>query len=259
MVVNAEGTTEVPPMSVSVMSERAVVLSESPQVLWDRTLGVPGAKWSVWSKRLNCQSDLAVRLQSRLGARLLSPILNGLRWVASSDWLFDLPQDVVTESVSTFDERFDRLWQSVSGRFEMIEERSACFLSSRFRNGESAIYSTMALVERTSRELIGYVVWRQSNKTVFVADFLATDDALAVLLLAEFSRQMRRGRVHTVEILAAIPVDFAPSLDAAGFRKSPTRDFMASATRLPNVEEHLRADLPERLFATLADAGDDGR
>ncbi len=213
----------------------------------------PVAEWSLWSKRLCCESLLAARLRSPLMAKLLRPFVNTAMKVASSDWLFSLPANVVAESVTEFDERFDRLWQVAASRFEVLGERTAVALNWRFGRCPTQAYSIFTLVEKSSRELIGYVVWHQHDGVISIADLLAVNDAQTVLLLAEFSRQMRFSGAISLEMSGAIPADFAPTLDAAGFRSRPTGRSVLARSRKPNPEETESAALPQQWFMTAAD------
>ena len=174
---------------------------------------------SNWTKVLRTEFKLRHLLRSRWAARLAAPF-------ADVAWrLFDparrtpLPANVAVESVSTFDERFDRLWLSTIHRFAVIGERTADFLTWRFLQCPEYGHQIFTLVNRESHELLGYVVWHVSDDAVSIADLLAVDNATTTLLLAEFNRMVRETRATAIRLSCFASSEFYQTLQAAGFSR----------------------------------------
>ena len=188
---------------------------------------------SNWTKLLRSEVKLRTVLKSSLAAKLAAPLVDAaLRW-KSPERSWRLPRQVVVETPTTFDERFNRLWQTAAQRFGVLGERSADYLRWRFSKCPELKYECFALTGRGSGELLGYIVWYRSDESICIADLLAVDDAATELLLAEFTRQARRLRADAIRLACFAAPRFYEQLEAAGF--SRRQDSYPVLVRMPQA------------------------
>ena len=170
---------------------------------------------SNWTKLLRSEFKLQEILRSGFAAKLVAPFVDAaLRWKSSGRRR--LSADVVVESPTRFDGRFDKLWQCASQRFGVIGERTAEFLTWRFSQCPDLKYEIFALSRRD--ELLGYVVWYRAEDSVCIADLLADEDSTE-LLLSEFTRLARRLSANAIRMSCFGPPEFYRRLQAAGFSR----------------------------------------
>ncbi len=170
---------------------------------------------SNWTKLLRSEFKLRDVVRSRLAAKLVAPFVDAaMRWKSSDGRR--LPADFVAESPTEFDARFDKLWQRASQRFGVIGERTADFLSWRFSKCPDLKYEIFALSRRD--ELLGYVVWYQDEDSICIADLLADEDSIE-LLLSEFTRLARRRRAAAIRMSCFGPPEFCQRLQSSGFSR----------------------------------------
>lgn len=106
------------------------------------------------------------------------------------------------ETVSIFDERFDRLWQRSAGQHAIAGERTSVFLNWRFAECPYAHYETAALVCANSGEVDGYITYEVEGDVVHVADLFARDTAEVLdRLLAAFLLEQRQNGREAVNVL----------------------------------------------------------
>ena len=174
---------------------------------------------SNWTKLLRSEVKLRSVLRSSMAAKLAGPLVDVvLRWKSPvREWR--LPQQVVVETPTTFDERFNRLWQAAAQRIGVLGERSADYLRWRFTKCPELKYECFALAGRGCGELLGYIVWYRSDESICIADLLAVDDAATELLLSEFTRQARRLRADAIRLACFATPQFYEQLEAAGFSR----------------------------------------
>ena len=139
-------------------------------------------RWGSLAYALGVPVDMALRAMSRESGHRLDP-----------KYTIEMPEE--------FDERFDALWQRVSHEFPMIGERTAEFLRWRFTACPHKQFSTMALVEKESGAILGYVVYRRHADELHISDVLAINlDGALHDLLAQFMLLARRLRVAKVSL-----------------------------------------------------------
>ncbi len=170
---------------------------------------------SNWTKLLRSEFKLRDLLRSPLAAKLAAPFVDAaMRWKSPSGRR--LPTDVVAESPTEFDQRFDKLWQRSSRRFGVIGERTADFLRWRFTKCPDLEYEIFTLTRRG--ELLGYVVWYRDEDSVCISDLLA-DESSTELLLSEFTRLARQRRASAIRMSCFGPPEFYRQLQQAGFSR----------------------------------------
>lgn len=159
---------------------------------------------------LSAPVDLVMRVLSREGRRRTSPAY-------------------VVEHPEVFDQRFDRLWQRVSGHFALLGERTAAFLNWRFMRCTYKLYRVFVLTTRETQDVAGYVVYRQLDDQVHIADVLSVDrkGTLDELLLA-FLRYARQLGAATVTLFYFGNDELTHSFRKFGFsRRHDTRSVIA--------------------------------
>jgi hypothetical protein len=174
-----------------------------------------------WVKVLSWRAVFArwgwPRWLSRSAAMVLDPILPRKR----VEMFYRRRPGIGSIQVESFDERFDRLWQSAIGQFRILGERSSVYLNWRFSQCPDQRYRAMALTDR-SGDLLGYVVYGRSRGTVHVADLLVAEVKYLDPLLAEFLWFARRTRADTVVVLYLGSPAVCEALARFGFWQRPS-------------------------------------
>ena len=211
-------------------------------------------EFSSWTKLLRTEQKLRGRLRSRWASRLVAPLLDkALEWT-SIEWRTRLPAQVVAQAVAQFDDRFDALWLRTVGRFDVTGERTESYLSWRFTQCPDLNYQVFTLADRVTHDLLGYVVWYADAGAVSISDLLAVDEPTTALLLAEFSRSVRREGVSAIRLGCFASPNFYRLLHAAGFHRRQNRH--AVLCRLGGaVREQTRTGV--NWFLTMADSDTD--
>ena len=151
-----------------------------------------------WTKPLRSEYKLREYLKRPLAAKAAAFVVDQALRFTSAERKHALPAGFRVEFVSSFDARFDELWQAASREFGIIGERNAAYLNWRYASNPDAAYRTLCLVDRTNR-LLGYIVYYGDDQGfVSMSDFLYADPAVLDALLAEFIRHLRTERVNAI-------------------------------------------------------------
>ena len=185
-------------------------------------------EFSCWTKLLSSRQKLDRVLRSRWASRLVAPLTDKALQLLSTEWRVRLPRQVVAESLSRFDSRFDRLWSHVPSRFDVIGERTQDYLSWRFASCPDLVYEIFTLASRETGELLGYVVWYADEGAVSISDLLAVDEPTTALVLAEFSRAVRRTKAAAIRFGCFGSPAFYRQLQRAGFHRRQNRHAILS-------------------------------
>jgi hypothetical protein len=116
------------------------------------------------------------------------------------------PAGVTITQVTTFDQRFDALWQRVCRDYPVLVVRDQLYLNWRFVCRPDAEYTL--LVATRGSELAGYMVLRSAERDGvswgYLVDFLVEgrSSSLLVLLVEEAVECLRRERVAAISCLA---------------------------------------------------------
>lgn len=130
-----------------------------------------------------------------------------------------LPAGLTLESPPEFDERFDALWEKASTRFPLIGERTADFLNWRFVLRPNQEYRILALTEAGSRAVRAYVVYRQQENELHIADVFGADlDETLDTLLAQFVQMAREIGMVSVSVCYFGNDKITRSFQRFGFR-----------------------------------------
>jgi hypothetical protein len=82
---------------------------------------------------------------------------------------------VSTQLSSSFDSRFDRLWERGAGNYSIIGERNSQFLNWRFVQCPYINYEIFAPTSRKSDEVHGYIVYKANDEELTIADLFFED------------------------------------------------------------------------------------
>ena len=178
--------------------------------------GWPNAFSGVLKKRLNFDAIVTVTRFSRplkwksvVDSRLPKLAAIPARWLLQL--FFKIKDNVNSHTLNrqwhvieptSFDRRFDTLWQAAKNHHRLIGDRSAEFLNWRFCNQSSGRnHRLFALESLRGERLGGYVVWSEANgQNVIVKDFLINDDCSAATLLQQFINAMKYSGKNSVSI-----------------------------------------------------------
>ena len=164
------------------------------------------------------------------------------------------PEDVYAwEDLTRFDERFDALWQEAQPMYTITGERNACFLNWRFADCPYKQFRVFALVRKSDKKLIGYVVYRPSPDGTHIEDFFAVEpDRMFRLLLSEFLCFVRRQGFDAVTFYYFGEERLTRMFEQFGFvRRKVTRTMVIHV----DDESPIRADVlnPRRWHFLYAD------
>ncbi|HLG22805.1 MAG TPA: GNAT family N-acetyltransferase, partial [Candidatus Manganitrophaceae bacterium] len=99
----------------------------------------------------------------------LGPVNLAIRLLSKESYR-TLRQECLLRPISVFDERFDRFWERVSGRYSLIGERKSRYLNWRFIQCPHKNYSVFALTRKETDEILGYVCAYVAGNRIHVAD-----------------------------------------------------------------------------------------
>ncbi len=180
-----------------------------------------------WTRPLSGSHVLRGRVRDGSLARMASWGLTvALRLGARESWR-PRPTGGVDEPVR-FDDRFDELWIRAAPQFGLVGERTSRYLSWRFGQSPDRAYRAFTLASSDGR-LRGYVVYREADGIVRIADLLADRQDWG-LLIAGFLRAMRDRGVSAVSMAAFDAGRVRSLLTYFGFRRR-TRDTSVLVSR----------------------------
>jgi len=126
------------------------------------------------------------------------------------------------ETPSSFDSRFDNLWERVSTHFPIIGERTSSYLNWRFIQSPHKHYEIFAMVQKKSRDVSGYIAYTIANNKSFIEDLLSLNmDEILESLLSEFLLYQRQKGIDSVTFNCMGPRVLVSKLKKYGFS---TRD-----------------------------------
>jgi len=135
-------------------------------------------------------------------AKLLSVPVDAILNVFAKEHRYRISKDLQAETIKTFDNRFDKLWNKTVHNFSFIGERTSQFLKWRFVECPYNKYNIFTLKKKENDELLGYVVYYLAWNDAHIADFLAVDNTKMLdILLASFLKFSRRSGYQTVSIV----------------------------------------------------------
>ncbi|HZW02729.1 MAG TPA: hypothetical protein VFF68_02280 [Anaerolineaceae bacterium] len=170
-------------------------------------------------------------------ARLKNPLL---RAAARAGWWLagrtiwrqprPAPQGITVRPEETFDASFDRFWERVAGKYEIIIKRDSAFLNWRFCATPFRQYRLLTARGRDG-ELAGYLVLRcttiEGVKTGLIMDLLVAPgergDRAGLLLVAAATRQFAEAGMALAGCLMLPHTHEYRLLTRAGYLNAPAR------------------------------------
>lgn len=150
-----------------------------------------------WTKPLRSEYKLREYLKYSLPTKAAAFVVDHALRFTSVERKYARSAGCRVEIVSSFDARFDDLWQAASREFGIIGERNAAYLNWRYAANPDAAYRAFCLVDRTNR-LLGYIVYYDEQGMALISDFLYADPAVFDSLLAEFIRHLRAEPLNAI-------------------------------------------------------------
>ena len=122
------------------------------------------------------------------------------------------------EMLSSFDERFDKLWEKVSTRFPIIGERSSSYLNWRYVRSPHNQHDVFALAVEDKRNILGYIVYHTVENRTAIDDILCLDmNETLDSLLSEFLLFQRKEGIDSVSISYTGAQSLVKKLQEFGF------------------------------------------
>jgi len=122
------------------------------------------------------------------------------------------------ETLSSFDGRFDKLWEKVSTRYPIIGERSSCYLNWRYVRSPHHDHYVFALTREGSGVILGYIVFHTGENRTNIDDILCLDmDETLDSLLSEFLLFQRKEGIDSISISYAGTKLLVKKLQEFGF------------------------------------------
>jgi len=124
-----------------------------------------------------------------------------------------------------FGDKYDRLWEKVSGDYKVMANRSSRYLGWRYADNPMAEFTT--LEARCAGELVGYLVYttlfENGEKNGYIFDiFCRKNEPAGKLLLKRCLLKLMRERIKTVRCGALTHTPIYSYLSDLGFEKLPT-------------------------------------
>ncbi|MGD9344558.1 MAG: GNAT family N-acetyltransferase [Candidatus Aminicenantes bacterium] len=146
-------------------------------------------------------------------SKWLSRFLYRRRWKESQE-------DGTLEQVTSFDERFDRFWERMIGRYPIMVARHRRYLNWRYVQRPDVEYSTFTAIR--DGELQGFVVLSVQHRFVrqgLVADLLAVDEKTMEILMKQAMRYFLAKGVDMVSSWNWAQTEFLRVVENLGFRR----------------------------------------
>jgi hypothetical protein len=142
------------------------------------------ANLPVITKPLSFLADLGLKISSKE------------RYSKNSEYEF--------EALTSFDQRFDTFWDSVSAQFPMIGERTCSYLNWRYIQSTHKNYQVLALIRKSNRDIFGYIVYNIVDNKAHIADLLSLN--INEVLYSLFSGFLLYQRTRGID---AVTISFA--------------------------------------------------
>jgi hypothetical protein len=192
-------------------------------------------------------SEQALPICCRVGYRHIGDIRDWARIIATEGELYSNSSSYTEEIVSAADERFDRLWEAESSRYQIVGEKTAAFLNWRYTGFNERTYRFYCLVSREDCQLVGYVVFYAMRKGFFIADLFCKDRSGPMLdrLLLGFACRMKLEGGQWIGLSFFGAQSFEDHLRRLGFSESGAGAKVVAYVD-PDVPADLRNDILEK-------------
>jgi malonyl CoA-acyl carrier protein transacylase len=170
------------------------------------------------TKPLRSYYYLEKNLNFRAVAKMISKPIDLAIKIFSKETRYKRHDGLITEILSSFDGRFDKLWERVSTRFTIIGERSSSYLNWRYVRSPHNSHYIFALTGEDSRNLLGYIVFHIVKNRTNIDDILCLDmNETLDSLLPQFLLFQREEGIDSVSISYTGTQLFVKKLQEFGF------------------------------------------
>lgn len=122
------------------------------------------------------------------------------------------------EVISSFDYRFDELWEKISTQFSLIGERTSTFLNWRFCESPYDKIRIFCLTSKDGSNILGYLVFSTYENRVTILDLaVLNNNRILNILIKSFSRYQRSLGNHSIAISIAGSSSIISQLKKNGF------------------------------------------
>jgi len=153
------------------------------------------------SRILRSYGRLKRRINLPLVTRLLAAIIDIAVRLLSREGHSSLPSNFRSAIVDRFDQRFDRLWNKAKYNHTILGVRDQSFLNWRFSACPNKNYRTFILEDIDIDDVVGYIVYYQSDDDFIIADVLATGQDRLQNLISSFIKYGRRSGVSAITMV----------------------------------------------------------
>lgn len=150
-------------------------------------------------------------------AKIVSKPLDMAMKIFSRENLYIRSKEHSTEVLTSFDSRFDTLWEKSLPYFTIIGDRSSFYLNWRFARSPHNNYSVFIIKQTKTDDILGYIIFVSTDNRVSIADILYPDGGTIDILLSEFLLFLRRKGIDSASISLAGCDDLVKKLLRYGF------------------------------------------
>jgi Acetyltransferase (GNAT) domain len=177
-----------------------------------------------WTKPLRSEYKLKSMWKGLLPVKTISLLIDiGMKALSRESYLKRDFRGTRIEPQTSFDRRFDALWEKTSKAFHIIGERTSSYLNWRFGNDLRQPYYIFCF-SGGNGALLGYIVYQRRDNLIAVADFCATDLDRLQALLVKFIHWSRSENIASISITFLGSSEVTDCLKRAGFYKRPSRE-----------------------------------
>jgi amino acid adenylation domain-containing protein len=170
------------------------------------------------TKPLRSYSYLEKHFDSPAVARMISRPIDLAMKIVSKETRYKRRDGFTSEILSSFDRRFDKLWEKVSTRFPIIGERSSSYLHWRYVRSPHHDHHVFALRGEGNGDIHGYIVFHIVENRTDIDDILCLDmNETLDSLLSEFLLFQRKEGMDSVSISYAGTQFLVRKLQEFGF------------------------------------------
>lgn len=126
-------------------------------------------------------------------------------------------KDYTWELLTSFDYRFDILWDKAAPQFTVIGERTCSYLNWRFINSPHESYLIFVIKQTMTDEIHGYITFSIARNRAIIFDLLSLNIHILDALLSEFILLLQRECLDAVSINLAGCTDLVKKLQRYGF------------------------------------------
>lgn len=143
-----------------------------------------------WVKPLSASDILAESKYPAL--RHFGIFIDIIMRMRSKEIFNTLPPCIYDQTITSFDSSFDGLWENAEKPYKIIGERNSAYLNWRFTNCPLKEYKIFVIKNKKNETLLGYVVFHVLHNRAHVADVLALDIEMQIVLLYAYIHEMRK-------------------------------------------------------------------